>query len=335
MASLLRCAARAPSKTLLVSSVWRGFAVGSHKVKLNYQLPPPPGKKTGRYINQPDKGDVIDEHLPTETVMHDGRQLDSPASLETMGFSLERFPTKVQDFKDDAEVSSKYYEEIRRLVKKASGADRVLVFDHTIRESQNTNLNAAAGESAAPVPRVHCDYTTNGAPRRLMQFADQGVYSHTRKRSLTTEDFNDLAIRRFAFINVWRSIADTPVEVSPLAMCDTNSVPESDFFLYELFFPDRTGENYSLKFNEAHKWYYYPKMVKDECLVFKVYDQPYDGPRFVFHTAFDDPMTKPDSPPRRSIEIRTVAFFDDDVDDAGDAESVASKIATDSAFSGQ
>ena len=39
---------------------------------------------------------------------------------------------------------------------------------------------------------------------------------------------------------------------------------------YELIFPDRVGQNYSLKFSEEHKWYYYPKMKKEECLVFKV-----------------------------------------------------------------
>merc|ERR1719401_2480539 len=202
------------------------------------------------------------------------------------------------------------------LVKSASGAQRVFIFDHTVRDTGNTNLNAAAGGSAAPVPRVHCDYTAEGAPRRLMQFSNAGVYSHLRKRTLKEEDFKDLASRRFAFINVWRSIAPTPVQRSPLACCDTNSVQESDRFLYELIFPDRTGENYSLRFSEKHKWYYYPQMVKDECLVFKVYDKPETGPRFVFHTAFEDPCTTPESPPRQSIEIRTVAFFDEPADTA-------------------
>ena len=61
---------------------------------------------------------------------------------------------------------------MRDLVKRASGASRVFVFDHTIRESGNTNLNAAAGGAAAPVPRVHCDYTHDGAPRRLLQLGE-------------------------------------------------------------------------------------------------------------------------------------------------------------------
>ena len=44
--------------------------------------------------------------------------------------------------------------------------------------------------------------------------------------------------------------------------------------------------------------------------VFKVYDKKEDGPRFVFHTAFEDPSTKPDAPTRKSIEVRTIVFFD-------------------------
>ena len=42
----------------------------------------------------------------------------------------------------------------------------------------------------------------------------------------------------------------------------------------------------------------------------QVYDKKVDGPRFVFHTAFTDPASPPDAPPRRSIEVRAIAFFD-------------------------
>ena len=171
----------------------------------------------------------------------------------------------------------------------------------------------------APVPRVHCDYTATGVPRRLEQLLKDGgggggggSESHDAFFAGLSEDEKaKLLDGRFAFINVWRSICDEhPVLQKPLAVCDENTVPESDRFLYELRFPDRTGENYSLKPSELHKWYYYPEMVKDECLLFKVYDKKADGPRFVFHTAFDDPSTKEDAPPRRSIEVRAIAFYD-------------------------
>jgi len=160
-------------------------------------------------------------------------------------------------------------------------------------------------------PQVHCDYTAAGAPRRLKQFQDEGMYSRLRERNLTVEEAEELSKNRFAFINVWRSIDPlNDVMRMPLAVCDTNTVSPEDHFLYELRFPDRTGENYSLQFSENHKWYYYPRMTSSECLVFKVFDQDYAGPRFVFHTAFEDPSTCPQDPPRKSIEIRAIAFYD-------------------------
>merc|ERR1719443_2348804 len=110
-----------------------------------------------------------------------------------MGFALKSKPTKCADFRDDAEVVGTYYGEMMELVKEASGAERVYIFDHTVRESGNTNLNAAAGGSAAPVPRVHCDYTATGAPRRLQQLGAEGIHSRLRGRTLTTEDVAELA----------------------------------------------------------------------------------------------------------------------------------------------
>ena len=41
----------------------------------------------------------------------------------------------------------------------------------------------------------------------------------------------------------------------------------------------------------------------------QVFDKKEDGTRFVFHTAFDDPSTPADAPPRVSIETRTIAFW--------------------------
>ena len=149
---------------------------------------------------------------------------------------------------------------------------RVFIFDHTLRESGNTDLNATAGGSAAPVPRVHCDYTEGGAPRRLQQLGEEGIFSKLRGRTLTPAEAAALAAGRFAFINVWRSIDEehpvlrpppytchgctcydhtyyghtyygctyyVQVLQQPLAVCDERSVPEADRFLYELRFPDR------------------------------------------------------------------------------------------------
>jgi hypothetical protein len=51
-------------------------------------------------------------------------------------------------------------------------------------------------------------------------------------------------------------------------------------------------------------------MQCSEALVFKTFDSVKDGrARWTAHTAFDDPNSPPDAPPRESIEMRTLAFF--------------------------
>jgi glutathione S-transferase len=288
---------------------WEGPTEGM----LNYQEPPPEGKTTGRYIGCEDKGDVVDVHIPSIVTIHDGRQFQ--ASLDNEGFSLVKCPSKMteSDYTDPGQVETVYYDDVSGLIKRETGAKKVFIFDYTIRNSQDAaaSLNAADGSAqAAPVPRVHCDYTETGAPRRLRQFAESGELT-VEGEAITPEMVDDMIKngKRFAFINIWKSIdQENPVLEMPLALCDPKSVPELDRFTYELRFPDRTGENYSLRFSNEHKWYSYPKMTSDECVVFKVFDTI--EPKFVFHTAFKDPRGGFHAPARRSIEVRTIAFFD-------------------------
>ncbi len=83
-----------------------------------------------------------------------------------------------------------------------------------------------------------------------------------------------------------------------------------DFVISERRYPNRVGQTYSVKYNPKHMWYWFPRMRRDEALVFKVYDSLKDGrARWTAHTAFDDPTAPPNARPRESIEIRTMAFF--------------------------
>ena len=52
-------------------------------------------------------------------------------------------------------------------------------------------------------------------------------------------------------------------------------------------------------------------MRPDEALLLKCYDSERDGrARWTMHSAFEDPTSPADAPPRVSIEARTIAFFD-------------------------
>jgi hypothetical protein len=84
----------------------------------------------------------------------------------------------------------------------------------------------------------------------------------------------------------------------------------SDFVATELIYRDRVGEIYNVRFNPMHRWFYAPRMSRDEVLMFRCYDSADDGrARFVAHTAFEDPMAPQVVIPRESIELRALAFY--------------------------
>jgi hypothetical protein len=199
----------------------------------------------------------------------------------------------VRDFLDPAELERVYYPEVVALVRRLTGAVRAHVFDHTLRTGDDAER--AARNIREPVLWAHNDYTDWSGPQRL--------------RELLPDEAGRLLERRFAIVQVWRAI-DRPIVANPLAITDARSVAPADLLRAERRYPHRVGETYQLLHNPAHRWYYYPRMQRDEALVFKTYDSPADGrARFVPHTSFDDPSAPPDAPPRRSIEARAFAFF--------------------------
>jgi hypothetical protein len=100
------------------------------------------------------------------------------------------------------------------------------------------------------------------------------------------------------------------VQREPLAIADARSIGMKELFPSSRVYPDRVGEVYHCAYNPEHRWYYFPNMQRHEAVVFKTFDSIKDGrARWTAHTAFDDPTSPPDAPPRESIEMRTLAFF--------------------------
>ena len=226
--------------------------------------------------------------------VRNGRPLADQFSLDSAGFAFVAHPTAMADFFDADQVKRVYYPEVEALVKRVSGAARVVVFDHTVRSGDGTEREAKLVRE--PVLSVHNDYTERSAPRRVHE--------------VLPEEAEALLAHRFAIIQVWRAI-DQPIRSKPLAIADARSLAPTDLIPAERRYPHRVGEIYQMRYNPAHRWFYFPEMRRDEALVFKVFDSATDGrARYSAHTAFDDPTSPPDAPPRRSIETRTFAFFD-------------------------
>jgi len=225
--------------------------------------------------------------------VHDGREAASELSLERTGFVLVDHKTAVANFFDEQEVKSVYFPEIERLIKQTSGASRVVIFDHTLRSGNEGEREEKLIRE--PVLSAHNDYTEWSGPQRL--------------REIMGDEAEALLKRRFAIIQVWRAIAK-PIESNPLAVADARTVAFDDLMIAERRYPHRVGQTYRLKYNPKHRWYYFPKMRRDEAIVFTVYDSLKDGrARFTPHTSFDDPTTAAGAPPRQSIEVRAFAFF--------------------------
>jgi hypothetical protein len=250
-----------------------------------------------RYIDWPEMEHkaIPPQYRQHEMTVRNGRPLRHTFKLDTHGFVFVDHDTQVTDFSDEAERARVYDLEVQALIKKHAGASEVLVFDHTIRVSDEEAQKASGARPT--VKGVHNDYTEASAPRRLRDIVGD---AQAERR------FN----QRWAIIQVWRPIRGK-VLVDPLGICDGRSIPRKGFILVERRYKDRTGEVYHIAHNPTHQWFYFPQMERHEALVFKVFDSDGEKPaRFTAHSAFDDPRTPAGAPPRESIETRTFAFFD-------------------------
>jgi hypothetical protein len=242
--------------------------------------------------------EVFFETEEREVTIRDMRPLAEELSLDRHGFELRRHETAVDDLYDDAAVADLYEPEIQALLKQVTGADRVVIFDHT-RRSDAADGAANPGGSRGPASRVHVDYTVGSGPIRAADILGAEMVERTLA-----------AGGRIVQVNVWRPIAG-PVQRTPLALADAASVKSAELVATDQVFPDRVGEIYQLAHGPAQRWYWAPRMERDEVLLIKGWDSLDDGrARFTPHGAFPLPDQNPDAPPRESIETRTYLVFD-------------------------
>src|SRR5277367_3052936 len=224
--------------------------------------------------------------------IHSARAIMSDLSLDKHGFAVTHQNTAVANFYDADEVCRVYYPEVERMVREFTGAVKVHVFDHNVRSRPMAQRRENGAQE--PVKVAHNDYTLKSGPQRV--------------RDLMADEADALLKNRFAVINVWRPVRG-PVEESPLAVCDAQSMTLKDFVPTDLKYHDRTGEVYSVAYNPTHRWFYFPQMRTDEALLLKCFDSDAQRTQFTAHSAFADPTSPPDAAPRESIEARTILFF--------------------------
>jgi hypothetical protein len=227
--------------------------------------------------------------------LENARLIGEPLDVDVQGFQIVAHKSAVRDFWDEAQTMALGHPEVAELVKAVTGASRVVVYDHTLRRRLDGVADRTPGIARQPAGRVHIDQTVASGPQRV--------------RDLMGDQADDLLTRRAAIINVWRPIHHEARDW-PLAFADARSVDRADLIPSDLIFPHRRGEIYGVAYSPDQKWRFVPDLKPDEAILIKCWDSDPTVAQFTPHTAFDDPTTPEGTPPRESIEFRTIAFFD-------------------------
>ena len=237
----------------------------------------------------------------------------NPRYIDT-GYELVKHETEMtaEDFLNSKEdktlIESAYFQECKDLVQKTTGAKVVIPYIFRLRH-QNVKPDGFATREVGvtSLPIAHCD-------------RDPSTGAVGVREVLGAEEAERLLKQypRYAQVNVWRGIGQT-VNRWPLLMIDTKQCDNWDYesHLAKIYPTNDPRESIRgkkthdsvLKHDDGYRYYYASNMAVDEALVFSSFD-PVTS-KVVPHGAFWDDSTPDDAPARRSIEVRTWAFFDE------------------------
>ncbi|CAE8737027.1 unnamed protein product, partial [Polarella glacialis] len=230
--------------------------------------------------------------------IHDARPdlAAGQVSLAENGVTLVRHPTSLcteEFYSLSTRAREVYFREVCAAVTEATGAQEVVAFHHLVR-NEAMALKLAGGDPSIMAgydnslggvggyaPNAHADYT----PATAAGTARQQLQRLLEERSPKT------TFGRYVLINAWRSISDSgPVLNHPLAVLDGASLSSEDRVTVDLHYRSFVSESMQLRCSQPHsrhRWLYFPRMVKDEILLFKQYDSdPTEKVCYAFHCAF-------------------------------------------------
>ena len=226
-------------------------------------------------------------------------------TLDRHGFTLARYPTRLAGIADRAAIDGLYAREVEAIARDLTGADLVVPMGAEVRSSRPD------GQAIhPPAARAHIDYDVPTAERIAAR----------RWRAARPEGGEPA---RFVLLSIWRCVSPPPQDW-PIALCDFGScgedpavrvprimvdrLPQGDAVSAPIDGEDRLGASALFAFNPAHRWFYYPDMVRDEVIAIKFHDSDRSRAWRAPHCAFHD-MSRPDARPRESIEFRVAAYF--------------------------
>jgi hypothetical protein len=229
--------------------------------------------------------------------------------LAEHGFVLLDAPTSVTDWDDADQISRLYLPDIEALIRARLYPGRklrVMQVPRIVRRGAGTdNPHYGAG--------VHQDYGTSAEDYQHSLEAFAGAQIAAQWRA----GFEHGGVEGFVVLDFWRTTNMAgPLAHMPLALCDPSSVDPADIVPTALEGIAPGGgvtHHIGLRHNPGQLWYYYPAMMPNELLVFKLFqlmrDEEPQRYRACFHSAVEDPSAAPDPQPRQSCEHRVAVML--------------------------
>ena len=239
---------------------------------------------------------------PHRVRITDARGLAEPPSLDREGFALARHHSEVTDLRDRDALEGRYLQEVAELVKAVSGAAEVRASPGPVARYTDRRNEAKAAGTAPAARFVHTDYTDVSAEAFFLPQVMDPQEAHRR-------------FRRITVYQTWRALSGAPQDI-PLTVTDGRSVRGADMVTADTILGDDYARDQAFEYsmcrhNPDHRWFYFRDMQPDEVLVFKLCDTDASRVQWTAHTAIDVPGTPSGASPRRSIELRTLAFVPD------------------------
>ena len=277
------------------------------------------------------------------------------ATLSRNGFALCKHdsPTKITDFHDLTMIKDVYIDELEQLLKKelnSSSISHISFWNPMIRGEELTiqarDDNSTSTPTASIANMVHID-TDIGAYSDIRDIVMLIEKNRLHKNSKNDDNLNEESIidfdaeqiirllengHRFAIVNFWRNIHSEPITHAPLSiLCtqyDTTSTNIQSVFTNmgtdtKATTSRRKREEYTcfpyaVPDPKLSRWYTFPHMTKDECLMFYQYDRLVSQLSDLWHCALTRSEVESEShkndeqhQPRKSFDIRAFIVFDE------------------------
>ncbi len=264
-----------------------------------------PDSRVNRFFWSPEGRHSTSITVPHRVMIRNARTAGHGFTLDDHGFTLARSPTALADIRDREAIDSFYAREIAAIATELTGADLVIPMGAEVRSSMPDGRSIHP-----PAARAHIDYD------------EQTARSIAERRYRRARPDGPL-YKRFMLLSFWRCFSPPPQDW-PIALCDFASCrndrelrivkidverfPQGEALFAPIEGEEMMGASGGFTFNPAHRWYYYPDMVRDEIIVIKFHDSDHGRAWRAPHSAFHD-ENRQDTVPRESIEFRVAAYF--------------------------